>query len=136
MGRDKHEATTRQGLGRPRVPAGQARDNGFLFTSFYPTKEQKEKIHDLLWTTEDLIQAHEELAKHNIVLTFKEEQDKNCYKLLLREDVPFGEPCKAVAFWHIRVSTLIQMYLYWMSTMYQGWLDSSDGTQVQQQFDW
>jgi hypothetical protein len=136
MGRDpngapKEKQNKRSNNSRPKV-----KSNGFIFTSFYPTKEQKAEISQMEGIASRFAFELQVLTEKGYKTTIKQDLDRDCIMLMVQENVPFGEPCKAISFWHSDVSMVMAQLCYWIATGYEAWASDDRALATQLEFDW
>jgi hypothetical protein len=136
MGRDPNgseqgKQNKRSNNGRQKV-----KNNGFIFTSFYPTKEEKAEISKMEGVPSRFALHLQELTEKGYKTTIKPDLDRDCIMLMVQENVPFGEPCKAISFWHSDVSMAMAQLCYWMQTGYRAWSEDDRVLATQLEFDW
>lgn len=111
-------------------------NNGFVFTSFYPTKEQKAEIRAMKTPLQEFTIALISLLDAGLVLSVKADADKNCFCLTIKENVKFGDPCKCMAFWHSDAEVLVSQLGYWFPRYGRQWIDDDRQLALQLEFDW
>jgi len=110
--------------------------NGFIFSSFYPTKEEKAEIKAMMGLSAEFMTYLTRVTDLNLVVTIKPDIDKDCLMLMLRENVPFGEPCKAISLWHTDLERLVAQFCYWMQVYSRSWLEDDRALAEQMEMDW
>jgi hypothetical protein len=117
-------------------PNGRASSSNMVFTSFYPTKEQKVQIKSLQLLPGDIMGSLSVLIEKGLVVTFKEDIDKSCFSCMVRENVPYGDPCKCLSFWHSDVVTLTTMVCWYVRNNLDQWLEDDRALAAVQPVDW
>lgn len=105
------ELKQRQAKTNPK-PAGKQKGNGFNYLSYYPTKEQKEEIKAIKVEVEPLTDLLTALLDVGYVVKLRGDTSKNSLSLVILQDVPFGQPCNALSFWHSDLTRIFQQFLF------------------------
>lgn len=109
---------------------------GYVFSSFYPTQEEKAIIRDLNPDYEQIERSLTRLQDRHLKLTIKEDTDKSVLMLLISENVPYGQPCKALAIWHSGVDRLLAQMCFWTENHLTRWAEDDRSLAEQLEFDW
>jgi hypothetical protein len=118
----------KKGQGKPKS------QSSFSFHSFQPTLQQKTELKAEVVTPESLTKAVTVVTDWGLVIKLKADTRKFCFCLLLLEDVPFGEPCRCLSFWHSDITVLLQQFIYCVPQYVGAWLEGDlpgqEGTDV------
>ena len=110
--------------------------SNMVFSSFYPTKEEKMKIKVLLDMPGDVIGTFSVLVERQLVVTVREDTDRACFICMVRENVPYGDPCKCLTFWHSDIATLLAMVTWYVRNKLDQWLEDDRAVSGLEEFNW
>jgi len=136
MGTDKNEQARKTQAVQKKNGFKATQLSNFVFTSFYPTKAEKQAIRSLSLSLETIVGAYLKLIDRDLTCTLKADSDKECLMLMLKENVPYGDPCRAVSFWHTDVTVLLAQLVWFLEHHLAGWLDSETALRVSEETDW